>query len=126
MQTVSSMVPHDTAFVDPTRIEHLVRQIGTGAAERFVGRTLEDLAVLLNRLERAQTAGDGSGIVAHASALTTIADALGLVTVGRVADDVVRAIARGDEAALGAIIARLMRVGEQSLVAVWSAHDMSL
>lgn len=126
LQTVTSLVPHVTAFVDPARIDVLVKQIGIGAAERFVGRALEDLALILNTLERAEAAGDGRGIVSSAEALTMIAEELGLMTMAQVCCDVKCAIDQGDESAAHAIVARLMRVGERSLVAVWTEHDMSL
>lgn len=126
LQTVTSLVPHVTAFVDPARIDVLVKQIGIGAAERFVGRALEDLALILNTLERAEAAGDGPGIVSSAEALTMIAEELGLMTMAQVCCDVKCAIDQGNEAAAHAIVARLMRVGERSLVAVWTEHDMSL
>lgn len=126
LQTVTRIVPHDTAFVDPSRIDVLVKQIGTGAAERFVGRALEDLALILNQLERAETACDHPAIVGSAGSLAQIAQELGLLTLTQVSGDVTTAIAQGNEPAIHATVARLMRVGEQSLVAVWTAHDMSL
>lgn len=126
MTTVTRLVPPDTPFVDPSCIENLVRQIGKGAAERFVGRALEDLALVLNRVERAKSEGDWDAMISHAGSLGSIAEELGLVTLATVAGALADPLRRGDAAAAFAIVARLVRVGEKSLVSVWSTHDMSL
>ncbi|MEL6642426.1 MAG: hypothetical protein AAFQ79_00715 [Pseudomonadota bacterium] len=126
MTPVTRLVPHDTPFVDPSCIENLVRQIGKGAAERFVGRALEDLALVLNRVERAKSDGDWERMIDHADSLGSIAEELGLVTLATVASALAHPLRRGDAAAAFAIVARLVRVGEKSLVSVWSTHDMSL
>lgn len=49
-----------------------------------------------------------------------------MTTLARVARDVAELCQADDSAALSAAMARLTRVGERSLIAVWDLQDMSL
>jgi len=49
-----------------------------------------------------------------------------MTALARVAGDVTCAIDHGDIAATGAIVFRLLRIGERSLTAVWDLRDLSV
>ena len=49
-----------------------------------------------------------------------------MTTLARVARDVLRPAPSHDAAALGATLARLVRIGERSLMAVWDLQDLCL
>jgi hypothetical protein len=45
-------------------------------------------------------------------------------TLSRVADDVTKCIDAGDQVAIAATLARLLRIGERSLTAIWDMQDV--
>jgi hypothetical protein len=53
-----------------------------------------------------------------------LADKIGMVTLARVAQDVGLCAGRSDAAALAATLARLTRIGDRSLSAVWDLQDV--
>ena len=54
------------------------------------------------------------------------ASKIGMATLARVARDVDIVMARQDMAAIGATLARLRRVGERSVYAIYDIEDMSV
>ena len=58
-------------------------------------------------------------------ALARAATGLGLVTLAQVAQEVVAASLAGDAAARAATLARLERVGDRSLHAIWDLQDVT-
>ena len=108
------------------RLEKLVVELGEPGAERLVGRALDTIAVRLNRCERAWRNGDYSRLAESANDLATCAERIGLVTLERVARDVIGTVCAGDAAALGATLARMVRIGEASLMSAWDLGDLSL
>ena len=57
--------------------------------------------------------------------LAAIADQLGMSTTAQVARDVTRCLDMADPVALAAVVARLLRSGERSLLAVWDVDVTS-
>lgn len=104
----------------------LVIELGEPGAERLVGRALDTIAVRLNRCERAWRSNDMERLVASAEDLAACAERIGLVTLDRVARDVIGSAMAGDTAALGATLARLVRIGEASLMSAWDLGDLSI
>ncbi len=116
----------ETARLDRERLETLIIELGEPGAERLVGRALDTIAVRLNRCERAWRTGDTDRLVTSADDLATCAERIGLVTLERVARDVISSADCGDGPALGATLARLVRIGESSLMSAWDLGDLSL
>ncbi|MBT8409807.1 MAG: hypothetical protein KJN93_09290 [Alphaproteobacteria bacterium] len=112
--------------LDRDRLEVLVSELGEPGAERIVGRALEELAVWLNRTDRAYRKSDMATVVIGAEQISRIAMQVGLSTLNRVARDVAQSCETGDTAALSATLARMMRIGECALLSVWDIQDMSL
>ncbi len=113
----------EAAHVDRLRLESLVQDHGAQAAERLMGRALEDLAVRLNRAERAWRKGQAAVLCRDAAAVAKVAEDVGLVGVARVARTVSVLATTGDSAATGATVARMMRLGEASLMSAWDIDD---
>lgn len=109
--------------LDPQRIAGLFSELGPAGAERLIGAAIEDLAVQLAQLRALAPAGPGPAADAWARALSDLAGQVGLSGLSRVARDVADCAARADPAAFGATLARLLRIGDRSLVAVWDLHD---
>lgn len=126
MSTVSHLHHFEPVRLDRGRLDDLVTEHGLQAAERLMGRALEDVAVMLNGIERATRNGDAGRLVATTREIALLADQVGLLTLSRVASDLLKARAQGDAAAFEAILARLIRIGEASLMSAWDIRDIKL
>ncbi|MBT8457068.1 MAG: hypothetical protein HKO95_01020 [Rhodobacteraceae bacterium] len=120
------MTHSETARFDPDRAAELVAEMGEAGAERLIGRSLEDIAVALNRIERAGRSGDRERIKKTAREIAAIADYAGFSTLGRVARDALRTADTGSDAAHYAVLARLLRVGESTLMPVCDMRNMPI
>ncbi len=112
--------------LDFDRLRILSAELGEAGAERVIGRAMEEIAVRLTRIENAYSECDIARVSKGARSLIAIADQTGLSAVANIAADVTRVCSQDDGAALGACVARLIRVGEMSLVSIWDVHDVSL
>ena len=112
--------------LDPDRLGALYRQLGATAAEDVVCRAVEDLALRLSQTEEHWHRQDWAGLRKGVRSVIAIADQVGMTALARVAGDVTRAIDRNDAVATAATLARLLRVGERSLTAVWDLRDLSI
>lgn len=111
--------------LDRHRIDDMILRMGEDAAEDVICRAMEDLALRLSALERAYAAQDNPTVARGARGIAAVSAQIGMSRVAAVAHDVGRAAARGDMPALGATMARLMRVSEASLHAVFGGDDMA-
>ncbi len=88
--------------------------------------SIEELALQLAALQQSAQADNRGELVETAGRLAQLAAQIGMVTLARVADDVARTALAADAVALAATQARLVRIGDRSLTAVWDLQDMSL
>ena len=123
MSNVLALNHCEATCLDRARLDELVNEHGAPAAERLMGRALEDIAILLNKAEQALNRSDGVRLASHVREIALVADQVGFLTLSRVAHDVLIARAQGDGAALGAVFGRLIRIGEASLMSVWDFRD---
>ncbi|MDF1856352.1 MAG: hypothetical protein P1U48_13020 [Pseudooceanicola sp.] len=121
---VAILTSDERVRLDRDRLAELTSQLGEQEAENIICRAMEELAVRLSFTERQFRQGKYAEIRKSARALVAIADQIGMYALARVAGDVIACVDRGDEVALTAVLARLMRIGEQSLAAIWDRHDM--
>ena len=112
--------------LDRARLGELCARMGEAEAEELVCRAMEELAVRLSFTERQFRHGKWSEMRQSARALATIADRIGMPALARVAGDVIGCADRRDEIAAAAVVARLVRVGERSLSAIWDMQDIRL
>ncbi|MEM0948288.1 MAG: hypothetical protein AAGK37_12835 [Pseudomonadota bacterium] len=126
MSQISRLHYAEPAQVDRLRLEELVYDHGPQGAERLMGRTLEDLAVRLNQAERAWRKGHSAALQRDANSLADLAYGVGLVGLCQVANAVAEIAVTDDSAALGATVARMMRVGEASLMSAWDLDGQTL
>jgi len=110
--------------LDPDRLVVLYAELGDVAAERVICAAVEDLAVHLAAIEAAARSGQIEVMRRGAEALGLLARQVGMVQLMRVANDLCDCAARGDQVAQAAVLARLQRIGERSLTAVWDLADM--
>lgn len=118
-------MPVEGVRLDSAHLERLYTRLGSAAAEDFLSRTMEDMAVQLAKLGRNHRAGRIEEVRQVALVIAAQADQIGMSIVSRVAGDVEELSTRNDGAALAATVARLGRVGETSLMAVWDMQGLS-
>lgn len=126
MTVVTKLNHFEDIQVDHDQLHALYVRFGPIQADRTLSQSLEDLALWLARLQKVQKSGRCANISQGADDLKRIAQRLGMITLARVARDVAEQSVTQDPAALSATLARLTRVGERSLIAVWDLQDMSL
>lgn len=126
MADIPTLKHDEPVGLDRANLESLFCQLGRAGAENVVCRAMEELAVRLIDLAPLHRKGQHTELARRARSLVGIAEQIGLVTLARVAGDVSRCAAIGDEAALAATLARLERIGDRSLTAVWDIQDLSI
>lgn len=123
MDQVAVLERQEHVRLDTDRLSQLVGELGPAEAEELVSRSMEELAVRLSFTERQFRQGKRREMRKSARALVGIADRIGMHTLARVAGDVIACTDRADETALAAVLARLIRIGERSLTAIWDLQD---
>lgn len=117
---------NETAGIDPERLVLLYADLGGREADRVICDAMEDLALFLARIGRAYAAKDRDGIVVLAESMEEVCARVGLGKLERVAQSVRICAARCDVPGLDATLARLSRVGDRTLSAVWDPHYRSI
>lgn len=108
----------DTEALASLYVDH-----GEAGAESLLCDALEELAFGLARVEKQRLAGNYSGVAKTARSLEEVARVVGLAALADVATDVRACAARAEPASLAATTARLNRIGNNSLSAIWDPHD---
>lgn len=119
MAQISALAVSEAVRVDSRRVAEIVTELGETAAQHVIGLALEQLAAALTAVDQALDAGDLGQAVVQAERMSRLAWQIGLLSLAGVAMDLGSTAERGDMAALAAIRARLMRVGNRSLTAIW-------
>lgn len=112
--------------VDQDRLGALYAQLGENAAEDVVCRAMEELALRLSHCSRLYKAGNLNDLRKCAKSLIAIADQIGMLVLARVAGDVLESLDADDAPAVAATLGRLLRIGEQSLTAIWDLQDITI
>lgn len=126
VKQVSILNTQETVAVDSDRLNELYVQLGAAGAEDMVGRAMEELAVRLSHTERLYRQRKPADLLRSLSALMVIAEQVGMPGLLQVAVNVRDCVDAGDDVALAATLARLLRVGERSLLAIWDMQDLTI
>ena len=110
--------------LDPDKLGTLYYQLGESGAETVVCRAMEELAVRLHELSRLLDDDEIERLGKVARSLVGIAEQIGMTKLARVAHDVAQCANSGDRPALSATLARLQRIGDRSMRAIWDLQDM--
>ncbi|MEM6886738.1 MAG: hypothetical protein AAF636_01225 [Pseudomonadota bacterium] len=116
----------ETVQVDQDRLGALYAELGEAGAEDVVCRAMEELALRLSHCNRLYMEANRGDLRKCARSLIAIADQIGMHILARVAHDVISAIDSSDDVATAATLARLLRIGEQSLTAIWDLQDITI
>ncbi|MDF1726307.1 MAG: hypothetical protein P1U53_01030 [Sulfitobacter sp.] len=122
---VHQLRPNEGVTVDQDRLGLLYHQLGDAGAEEVVCRALEELSQRLARTERLYREGAEGALRKNTRLLMAIADQMGMAALARCARDVTLCLDQADPTALAATLSRLLRIGEQSLTAVWDFDGFS-
>ena len=120
------MPVRENVRVDGDRLGALICRLDPRDAEDMVGRAVEELAIRLSRCEAAARDGDPVALRPHVESLTGLSGQLGMTALARAARQVICCIDAGDPTATAATTARLVRVADQSLHAVWDIGGLSV
>lgn len=112
--------------IDHDQLGALYAQLGALGAEDVVRRAMEELALRLSHAERQYRQSELEDLRKGVRSLIKIAEQIGMQKLARVAGDVAQAIDAADRVAIAATLARLLRVGECSLTAIWDLQDMTI
>lgn len=126
VEKILTLEHKESVRLDPDRLSGLYRQLGDKNALDVLCRTVEELAVRLSNCERYWRQRDWADLRKCARSLVGISEQIGMMALARVAGDVACAVDAGDAVAAGATLARLIRVGERSLTAVWDQQNLSV
>lgn len=116
----------ETVHVDQDRLGALYAQLGEAGAEDVVCRAMEELALRLSHCGRLYAIENWDDLRKCARSLIAISDQIGMHILAHVAGDVINSIDASDRVATAATLARLVRIGEQSLTAIWDLQDITI
>lgn len=122
---VSTLRFADPVKVDVTRLRAICERMGLVDGEAAICAAMEDLAGHLMAASLAWSNGNLGGLRKAAGSAAEKAASIGLNSLARVARDLEALCEGGGDAALAAVAARLERMGENSLIAIWDAQDVS-
>lgn len=122
---VSRLRHEESVRLAQERLAELYVQLGESGAQDVICRAMQELALRLGSLEEAYARGDHAALAKGARGLVGIADQVGMASLARVAEHVQECTNRQDPVALPAVLARLLRIGDSSLTAVWDLQDLS-
>ena len=117
MDNIVRVRPVEMIFVDAGDLVDLARDKGLPRAEFIAFAALEEIVERLTAVEAAWRAGEFQRLAKVARSVVGMSEQLGMQTVAFVAARVAVAAETSDQAALAALVARLVRVGEGSLAA---------
>lgn len=112
--------------LDSDRIIALYAKLGPVGAEQLISATMEDLAVQLSLIERLAQGDNLDDLRAAIEGLLPLARQVGLPMLARVARDLIDCVGQGNAPATAAVLARLLRIGDSGLTAVWDLADMGI
>ena len=119
MAQIMALAVSEPVRVDSRRVGDIVTELGETAAQNVIGLALEQLAGALTAADKAVAGDDLTEAVRQCDLLARLAWQIGLLSLAGVAMDLGGCAEKRDLVAIGAIHARLMRVGNRSLTAIW-------
>ncbi len=126
MTNVAALPLVERVRQDAEPIATIYRNLGTSAAEQVVTRALAELGLAMAGLAQQVRLHDLADVSRQLRKVQRMAEQLGMVSLGSVADDARTCFDRSDTTAFSAVWARLIRVTERSLTYDRTARDQSV
>ncbi len=124
--TIQRLKCSEAVRLDQSQLEVLYQSLGAVGADKVVNHALEELASSLMRVGTQYRAGEIDELRTSIRGVIAAAQQVGMTLLARVGRDVLELSHGYDATAFAATMARLERIGESSLVAVWELQDMSI
>jgi hypothetical protein len=115
----------EPAGFNPGQLELLCDRLGEQRAEAEVAYALDRLATLLDQIAPLKQTGDHRALETLLAALVRDARMICMATLAQAGRHVLDCLESGDTVALAATLARLERVGDRSIHAIWDLEDVS-
>lgn len=122
---ITELPLEEPARFNPGQLEQLCINMGETRAEAEVAYALQRLSALLAEVALLRDTGRRDHLEEVLAALIRDAELIGMATLARVGRHVLDCLGSGDPTALAATLARLERVGDRSIHAVWDLDDLS-
>ena len=126
MTAVLNLKHDESVRLDRSQLEVLYQSLGPVGADKVVNHALEEIATTLSRATKEYREGQFDALRLSVRGLIAVAQQVGMTTLARVGRDVLDLSSSHDAAAFGATMARLERIGESSLIAIWDLQDLSV
>lgn len=111
---------------DPDRLEALCQELGEEGAERVIAQGFEQIDLRVAQIKALWSVQDMGEIAHCCTGLIRVAERIGMQTLAQVGTDVRACAIAGDLVPMSATIARLGRIGDQSVHAIWTLEDVSI
>ena len=115
----------EPAGFNPGQLELLCDRLGEQRAEAEVAYALDRLATLLDQIAPLKQKDDHLALEEVLAAVVRDARMIGMATLAQAGRHVLDCLDSGDTVALAATLARLERVGDRSIHAIWDLEDVS-
>lgn len=125
MAVVNLKVEEAVRF-EPRRLADLYRRMGEIGAENTLCDAMEELTIQLVRIEKLAKRGRISDVCDIAEKIAPVAGQIGLRGLECVAYDVAACGRNGDFTGFAATVARITRMGNKSLTAIWDPQGMMI
>lgn len=122
---ITQLPLEEPARFNPGQLEELCSRMGETLAEAEVGHALQRLSAHLAEVTRLRATDRRDDLAAALAAVIGDAQLIGMATLARVGRHVLDCLDSGDPTALAATLARLDRIGDRSIHAVWDLEDLS-
>lgn len=123
---ISELRLSEVVHLDGDRLEEICRELGYRGGETAISATMEDLACLLMQSKTLWETDELNSLDLCAGQIDRLADRIGMSGLARSAKHVRDLCGRNDSVALAATVARMRRLGEQSLLAIWDRQDLMI
>ena len=124
MSELRTMRIEEPVRLDAERLVALYAELGQVGAERVIALAMEDIALHLVAVKQAAQDRRREAFDRGLEEIILLAGQVGMAALVRVARDLKICAARRDRISQEAVLARLLRIGDRSLTAVWDIADM--
>ena len=123
MEHVKLNLPDEHSCLDIKPLLLIYRNLAVPQAAELLCREMEQLAAFLTERQKGYAKAKYSVVRQKLDELEAFSKLIGLPVLERVARDVQNCIEVYDPVARSATMSRLLRMGEQSLTAIWDLQD---
>ena len=123
MEHVKLNLPDEHSCLEIKPLLSICRNLAVPQAAELLCREMEQLAALLTECQKGYAKSEYSVVRQKLDELEAFSKLIGLPVLESVARDVQNCIEVYDPVALSATMSRLLRMGEQSLTALWDLQD---